>query len=32
LPGYGYGADADGNIRLKVVAGYSTGSIAAFCP
>jgi len=30
LPGYGYGADSDGNIRVKVVAGYS-GSLAAFC-
>jgi hypothetical protein len=32
LPGYGYGADAEGNVRVKVVAGYSAGTIAAFCP
>jgi hypothetical protein len=32
IPGFGYGADADGNIRVKIVAGYSTGSISAFCP
>ena len=32
LPGYGYGADANGNIRIKVFAGYSTATVAAFCP
>ena len=31
LPGFGYGVDAEGNVRVKVVAGYSTGSISAFC-
>jgi hypothetical protein len=31
MPGFGYGADADGNIRMKVVAGYTTSGIAAFC-
>jgi hypothetical protein len=31
IPGYGYGADAEGNIRVKVVAGHSTGTISAFC-
>jgi len=31
LPGYGYGADADGNIRIKVFAGYSTAMVAVFC-
>ena len=24
MPGFGYGADAEGNIRVKIVAGYST--------
>jgi hypothetical protein len=32
LPGYGYGADRDGNMRVKVVAGYTTVNVAAFCP
>ena len=32
LPGFGYGADAEGAIRIKVVGGWDTGSIAAFCP
>jgi hypothetical protein len=31
LPGFGYGADAEGNIRVKILAGHSTASIAAFC-
>jgi hypothetical protein len=30
LPGFGYGADAGGAIRVKVVAGYA-GSVAALC-
>jgi hypothetical protein len=32
LPGSGYGTDVEGNVRVKVVAGYSVGTIAAFCP
>lgn len=32
VPGFGYGTDAEGNVRVKTVAGYSTGGIAAFCP
>jgi hypothetical protein len=32
IPGYGHGVDAEGNIRAKVLAGYSTTSICALCP
>ena len=31
VPGFGYGADAEGNVRVKVMAGYNTGIIVAFC-
>jgi hypothetical protein len=31
LPGYGYGTDADGNVRVKIVTGWTTTGIAAFC-
>jgi len=31
LPGYGYGVDAEGNVRVKVLVGYSTTSIVGFC-
>ena len=31
IPGYGYGTDAEGNVRVKVLAGYSTTSIVVFC-
>jgi hypothetical protein len=30
LPGFGYGLDADGNVRTKIVAGHQS-SIAVFC-
>jgi hypothetical protein len=30
LPGYGYGLDASGNVRTKIVAGYQS-VISAFC-
>lgn len=32
IPGFGFGADAQGNIRLRVLAGASTANVAAFCP
>jgi hypothetical protein len=31
LPGYGYGANPDGSIRIKTFAGYVTTSILALC-
>jgi hypothetical protein len=31
LPGFGYGADAEGHIRVKVLADHNTASISAFC-
>jgi hypothetical protein len=31
LPGFGYGVDAEGHIRVKVLADHSTAGIAAFC-
>jgi hypothetical protein len=31
VPGFGYGADAEGNVRVKVIAGYGTGIIVGFC-
>ena len=31
LPGYGYGVDAEGNVRAKVLAGYGTTSIVTLC-
>ncbi len=31
LPGYGYGVDDSGNLRVRVVAGYQTAGAAALC-
>ncbi|HEY6558500.1 MAG TPA: hypothetical protein VI072_14560, partial [Polyangiaceae bacterium] len=32
IPGFGFGADAQGDIRLSVFAGATTANVAAFCP